>query len=533
MKLIKKLLRTMGFHLIQSQLLLLVSILFVSGFTAMVIIYYGMHADATTIDLAGRQRMLTQKAAKEALLVQVGLGDTKTVQRTIKEYETAMQWLIVGNENKDISPPATQEIRSQLEKVHQFWLVYRKDILLLLEPKQKEPTKADSDTVKQIFQRSNLLLRELNKAVEMMASQSNVEIKSNMWLSIVLISTLLLLSGFFYLYVNRLVMKPLLPLREGLKMLSTGDLTVYLPKSGPQDEIGMLYNDYNKVLKDFSSMLSNVVKSSELLGVSSVQLKKAAEANSKGMDKQYQEIEMISTAMDEISATVQEVANSSANASNSTKSAQLEAISVRDTVTRATASIDELNQDIQSVGDTINLLNDNSLKISKILDVINEIAEQTNLLALNAAIEAARAGESGRGFAVVADEVRGLAARTAKSTHEIQKMVEKLQAQAKESVTAIITSQEKVTIGVEHMHHADAVLERIVEAVMDINEMNTHIASATKEESEVARNMSKSIVHIADTSHETRTNAENNRELAEHLYQIESELRKDTARFAL
>lgn len=532
MKLVRSILQFIGFKQIQSQLLLLISVLFLSGFIAMVIIYSGMHADAVTINVAGKQRMLSQRVAKEALLVQAGLGEAKDTQKTIEQFEVAMQWLITGDKSKGISAPSTIEIKSQLEKVNQLWRVYQKDILLL---QSNESTSiADKlDVKKRVFENSPNILKEMNRAVQMMETQSNADVKHNMHLSLALISLLLLLSGCFYLYVRNFLMKPLLPLRDALKTLSKGDLTVYLPEENTQDEIGMLYNDYNDVLKDISSILSNVVQTSEQLGTSSLQLKTAASSSADGMDKQYQEIEMISTAMNEISATILEVASSSAHASEYTDNAQLEATSGRAMVTQATQTIDELNQDVQSVGDTIKVLNENSLNISKVLDVINEIAAQTNLLALNAAIEAARAGESGRGFAVVADEVRGLAARTANSTHEIQQMVEKLQNQAKESVAAINTSQEKAAMGVVKMHQADTALERIVDAVMAINEMNTHIASATKEESEVANDMNRRIVHVAETSNKTRTNAANNRELAGHLSQIGDTLRRETVRFTL
>ncbi|MCG7587349.1 methyl-accepting chemotaxis protein [Photobacterium sp. OFAV2-7] len=197
----------------------------------------------------------------------------------------------------------------------------------------------------------------------------------------------------------------------------------------------------------------------------------------------------------------------------------------------ATDTIDEINQQVQSVGTVINTLNADSMGISKVLEVINDIAEQTNLLALNAAIEAARAGEAGRGFAVVADEVRGLAARTANSTSEIQQMVEKLQKQAHQAVDVIGAGQQQAAAGVEHMKQADEALERIVEAVAAINEMNAHIATATREESDVADDMNQRIVHVADTSHKTRDNATNNQQLADHLSEVGQQLSNYTERF--
>lgn len=532
MKIIRKLLQVIGLKSIQAQLLLLNIVLVLSGFSAMAIIYYGMEADASTINIAGRQRMLSQRVAKEVLLVQSGMGQEAGVHKTIELFESSMQMLLDGDKELGISPPMTSEINDQLKKVNGLWRSYREGIQALLLVADNNPRGEEfKGLIRNLHQRSPVILNEMNRAVKMMEAASNASVKSKMQITLGLILLLMLLSGIFYLYVYLFIMTPLLPLREALKMFAKGDLTKPLPSDDSGDEIGALYTDYNEARKDFSKMLGSVIKSSEQLSVSSLQLKKAAMENAGGMEQQYQEIELLSTAMNEITATIQEVAGSSANASEYTNRAEKEASSGRGVMGEAATAIGELNQQVQSVGAVINTLNDDSMGINKVLDVINDIAEQTNLLALNAAIEAARAGEAGRGFAVVADEVRGLAARTANSTSEIQQMVEKLQTQAHQAVQAISTGQKQAAIGVEHMQQADKALERIVEAVEAINEMNAHIATAAREESDVAEDMNQRITHVADTSRKTRYNATNNQELAEHLSEVGEELRNYTVRF--
>ena len=237
--------------------------------------------------------------------------------------------------------------------------------------------------------------------------------------------------------------------------------------------------------------------------------------------------------MNEISATTQEVADNSLNASDFTDRAASEASSGREVMAQAASTIKELDQQVKSVSDVIDSVDTGSKEISSVLDVINGIAEQTNLLALNAAIEAARAGEAGRGFAVVADEVRALATRTAESTSEIQHMIENLQSQTQQAVEAIKISQKQASVGVEHVQNADLALQQVSEVVSNINDMNAHIATASKEQSEVAEEMNQRLLQVADVSQVTRDHATNNRELADELSIMGQSLQGDTKHFMI
>ena len=147
--------------------------------------------------------------------------------------------------------------------------------------------------------------------------------------------------------------------------------------------------------------------------------------------------------------------------------------------------IEELVGNIENAAAVVNRLEKESEGVGVVLDVIKGIAEQTNLLALNAAIEAARAGEQGRGFAVVADEVRTLASRTQESTHEIEEMIERLRAGARESVAVMGAALDQGQSGAEQVANTLAALTEISGAVNKINDMNTQIATAAEEQSHV------------------------------------------------
>lgn len=210
------------------------------------------------------------------------------------------------------------------------------------------------------------------------------------------------------------------------------------------------------------------------------------------------EVEQVATAMQEMTATLADMAANCSDAATSSQSASEEASAGDTIVTQTISSIQSLSEQLTDTSQVIAELEEQSKGIGTVLDVIQSIAEQTNLLALNAAIEAARAGEQGRGFAVVADEVRALAQRTHESTTEIQTMINLLQQGTAKAVHSVHQGVDSAQRCVNQADQAGSALRTIRDAVVSITDMTHHIASAVEEQSSVAAEVNRSVVNIAE-----------------------------------
>ncbi|HHI93713.1 MAG TPA: methyl-accepting chemotaxis protein [Gammaproteobacteria bacterium] len=294
-----------------------------------------------------------------------------------------------------------------------------------------------------------------------------------------------------------------------LKEMATGegDLTRRL-ESRSNDELGELAQWFNRFVEQLQSVIAELKNTSVQLSSSASEVSVVIGESSQQVTRQESETELVATAINEMAATVQEVANHANNAAIATQEADQEARQGQQIVSNTVNAIDALSGGINNAAEVIQKLESDSQEIGTVLDVIRGIAEQTNLLALNAAIEAARAGDQGRGFAVVADEVRTLASRTQESTQEIDQMIERLQGGSRDAVKVMNASREQAQDLVDQAAQAGESLQTITQAVDNITEMNLQIASATEEQSNVALGIDASIATIRDISVETAQGAE-------------------------
>ncbi|MHB9797125.1 methyl-accepting chemotaxis protein [Pseudomonas sp. MT3] len=320
------------------------------------------------------------------------------------------------------------------------------------------------------------------------------------------------------------------PLRQLVGMLDDiaqgeGDLTCRL-SSDRADELGSIAQGFNTFLGKLQGMIGQVVSSVQRVSDSSEHTADIAIRTNQGVQQQLAEIELVATAVHEMTATAQDVARNATHAAEAAHHADQAAHHGKRIVESSSTAIQALASEIGRAVGVVQTLARDSENINAILVAIRGIAEQTNLLALNAAIEAARAGEQGRGFAVVADEVRNLAQKTQQATEEIQSMIQQLQHGTREVVQVMQQSQEKTDDSVRHASEAAQALESITQAVSVINDMNTQIASAAEEQSAVAEDINRNVSNIGMVANQVAGGADEASQASAELTKLAEQQRR-------
>ena len=471
----------------------------------------------------------------------------------LDKFNNNMKTLVSNIEESYFAPEQKQYIIEKLKTYNDGMDNYAKLTLTL---------KSEQDKFRALIHQMEPLLEELSHKSEKQLHERQ-QLINNATIIAELIAAALLITSI--ILIIRSILGPLSSLQECAREVSSGDfescsrinfhgeleelritiaeMVLQLKKSMDEAEQKSIEADNqahkaNQAMEEAHSekeyattLLATLSAIADDAGDITISLNSAAEELARqssgimqGADNQKHRVQETATAVDQMSATILEVASNSSNASEGTRDAAEKAnegFSIVGQVVEATNQVQASTGELQTA---LTKQDQQAESIGEIMNVISDIADQTNLLALNAAIEAARAGEAGRGFAVVADEVRKLAEKTMTATQEVGNAISAIQSGTSTSLGIMQTTEQAVAKCSKLAENAGNSLKTIVEIVTESANQVELIATATEEQSAAAEQINSSTMEINTISAEISDNVAQSAEAADNVSQLAAEL---------
>lgn len=450
-------------------------------------------------------RDLYQARLAEALLFQGELSPSKFEslnKDSIKNAQQAFDGMqtfvtLMSEQNSDLSHLAS------FRQVHSGWQTQHEKVFSLVEQQLKTGNAQQIPANESAFEQLREQFKVAGDIVEalMTEQQSLVANKVSQFKKVIIamVAMVIIISALCSWLVPKYISQSIKQVTEGINSVNSGDGNLQRRiESTRKDEIGQLVAGFNDFVGSLAQLVKGIKNESSSLDKQTVLLKSEAEKSSQLSQSQYQAMEAIVTAVNQMSVAIKEVALSASNTADEMETVNKVTINGQETLEQSVQKIESLSDKISSASVVIQELSNNSEQIVTVLDVIRGISEQTNLLALNAAIEAARAGEQGRGFAVVADEVRNLASKTRQSTENIQEMISNLQDGVKQAVDTVEDSVVGAQAVVKLSGRASKALVEILGVTEKVQDMSIQTAAATEQQSIVAEDINQNLVGLSE-----------------------------------
>jgi methyl-accepting chemotaxis protein len=498
-------------------------------------------SDSIQINLAGAERMLSQKMTKEALMLSRD-DNPDPLRASMTRFDKVLRGLSEGDAELQLPGTRDPEILSGLATVRQTWEPIRK----ALEQMLANPRKAEA-SLAPVASGNMPLLMQMDGVVKLFEQRANDKVSATLRLQVAITAILIGLLFLAWLIVQRNVIRPLVAAVDYVGIVSGGDLTGQLDAVFRRrtDEIGDLARAMQSMSTNLRTMIGEISGKTQVVLSSSANLQKNAAEMSSGSRNASDRAHSVAAAAEQMSANVTSVAVGIEQTTTNLDHVAKATGGMTSTIGQIAADsasarriTEEATRQATHVTGQIGRLGTAAREIGKVTETIMEISAQTNLLALNATIEAARAGTAGKGFAVVANEIKILAEQASAATDDIKTQIEAIQSASTGSaaevekishvigqVTAIVTS---IAAAIEEQAGVtENIARNISEASIGVRDANIRVA----ESSTVSRAIAEDIAAVDQVAGSMAASSEHVRSDAVELATVSGQLKSTVARF--
>jgi twitching motility protein PilJ len=299
------------------------------------------------------------------------------------------------------------------------------------------------------------------------------------------------------------------------------------------DMTGAIADSFNFMIDELRQVIGDVQRTTNVVSNSAGQIRSTAEHLATGSEAQSEQILKASTAIDQMTSSIQQVSNKAVVAADVANKARESAKQGAETVTKTIGGMEGIRQQVQQTAKRIKRLGESSQEIGEIVELISDIADRTSILALNASIQAAMAGEAGKGFAVVAEEVERLAERSTEATKKISGLIKSIQSDTNEAISAMEETTQEVVGGSRMADEAGRRLGEIESVSNQLAEIISGIASTAQQQAKGSESVARSVADISTVTQQTAAGAKQAAGSINELANLAGQLRDSMSRFKL
>ncbi len=480
----------------------------VIGFT--ILAFRGLTADATVIDLAGRQRMLTEQYAKEVLLKGEGLETAP--QSVIEVFDRTLEALVVGGRAVEnlalgtevVLPPANVEgAQAQLGRQRELSRRLQEAATAYLDtaPGSAERT----ERLRAMFEAQVALKSEANALVKSFTADAAARIMRIVNWEILLAAVFAVVALATNWAIGRWISRPLAQCAETAQAIAAGELRDRRLDVKGRDEIGRLARAFNEMIASLREMSLQTREVTENLNSAAAEVLATTQQQASASKQQAAAVQEITSTVEEISQSSVQVSERSRAVATAAQSMSVSGAEGLQSVHQTSEAMEAIRAQAETVAENVVALSERTQAIGAIIATVNDIAEQSNLVALNAAIEAADARDEGRRFAVVANEIKNLADQAKEATGQVRTILGEIQKGINSSVMVTEEAVKRVELGRQKTRSAEDSIRKMADNIQENVSAFQQIVGATNQQQIGLEQVTHALHEIRQASQQSAT----------------------------